>query len=52
LPTRSKGFRAPIAQMSNQVIRVHPRRIISWGVVPASPSMSARDVPGTTNEAA
>jgi len=38
--------------MSQQVIRVHPRRIISWGVDPGSLSRSARDVTGGTNEAA
>jgi hypothetical protein len=34
------------------VIRVHPKRIISWGVDTASPSMSGRDVADGTNEAA
>ena len=47
-----EGVSPPIAHMSSQVIRVHPKRIISWGVDPASPSMSARDVTAGTNEAA
>ncbi len=42
----------PIAHMSHQVIRVHPRRIISWGVDPGSLGMSGRDVAAGTNEAA
>ena len=46
------GVAPPIAHMSSQVIRVHPKRIISWGVDPCLPSMSARDVTGGTNEAA
>jgi len=46
------GVKPPIAQQSQQAIRVHPKRIISWGVDPGSPSRSARDVAGGTNEAA
>jgi pyridoxamine 5'-phosphate oxidase family protein len=46
------GVKPPIAHMSSQVIRVHPRRIISWGVDPYLPNMSARDVPGSPKEAA
>jgi pyridoxamine 5'-phosphate oxidase family protein len=46
------GVKPPIAHMSSQVIRVHPKRIISWGVDPYLPNMSARDVPGSPNEAA
>src|SRR5579863_2744671 len=46
------GVAPPIAQQSRQVIRVHPKRIISWGVDPYLPNMSARDVPGSPNEAA
>jgi pyridoxamine 5'-phosphate oxidase family protein len=46
------GVTPPMAHMSSQVIRVHPRRIISWGVDPYLPNMSARDVPGSPNEAA
>jgi len=47
-----EGVAPPMAQMGKQVIRVHPKRIISWGVDSASPSMSGRDVTGGTNEAA
>jgi pyridoxamine 5'-phosphate oxidase family protein len=51
-----EGVAPPIAHMSDEVIRVHPKRIISWGVDPGSLSMSARDVTGdvagNTNEAA
>jgi len=46
------GVAAPMAQMGDDVIRVHPRRIISWGVDTASPGMSGRDVIAGTNEAA
>jgi pyridoxamine 5'-phosphate oxidase family protein len=46
------GVAAPMAQMGDEVIRVHPRRIISWGVDTASPGMSGRDVAAGTNEAA
>jgi pyridoxamine 5'-phosphate oxidase family protein len=46
------GVAAPMAQMGDDVIRVHPRRIISWGVDAASPGMSGRDVADGTNEAA
>ena len=31
-------------QMSRQIIRVHPRRVISWGVDPGQAGMSGRDV--------
>jgi pyridoxamine 5'-phosphate oxidase family protein len=27
-----------------EVIRIHPRRVLSWGVDPSSPGMNARDV--------
>jgi pyridoxamine 5'-phosphate oxidase family protein len=47
-----QGVAPPITQMSHEVIRVHPKRIISWGVDTASPSMSGRDVTAGTNEAA
>jgi pyridoxamine 5'-phosphate oxidase family protein len=46
------GVAPPMAQMGRQVIRVHPERIISWGVDAASPAMSGRDVASGTNEAA
>ena len=42
----------PMAQMPHQVIRIHPKRIISWGVDSGAPSRSARNVTGGTNEAA
>lgn len=29
---------------SGEVIRIHPRRVISWGIDPASPGMTARDI--------
>jgi pyridoxamine 5'-phosphate oxidase family protein len=32
------------AGMSREVIRIHPRRIISWGVDPDDPGAHARDV--------
>lgn len=32
-----------------EVIRIHPRRVVSWGVDPASPGMTARDVQPTSN---
>ena len=34
----------PRAGMSRQIIRVHPRRIISWGVDPDHPGINARDL--------
>jgi pyridoxamine 5'-phosphate oxidase family protein len=46
------GVAAPMVQMGDDVIRVHPKRIISWGVDTASPGMSGRDVAAGTNEAA
>ena len=38
--------------MSGQVIRIHPRRVITWGVDPAHPEMSARDIRSGTGQAA
>ncbi|RCV48017.1 PPOX class F420-dependent oxidoreductase [Marinitenerispora sediminis] len=29
---------------SDEIIRVHPRRIVSWGLDPATPGITARDV--------
>ena len=29
---------------TRELIRIHPRRVISWGVDPASPGMSGRDI--------
>ncbi len=33
----------PAAHLSREVIRIRPRRIISWGLDPDAPGMSARD---------
>ncbi len=29
---------------SNEIIRIHPRRLISWGLAPGSPGLTARNV--------
>ncbi|MGH3673954.1 MAG: PPOX class F420-dependent oxidoreductase [Pseudonocardiaceae bacterium] len=29
---------------SDEVIRIHPRRLISWGLIPESPAITARNV--------
>jgi len=34
----------PVAGMSREIIRVHPRRIISWGIDPDDPGMNGRDL--------
>jgi pyridoxamine 5'-phosphate oxidase family protein len=34
----------PMARMSNEVIRIHPARVISWNIDPDVPAMAARDV--------
>ncbi|MEV6859807.1 PPOX class F420-dependent oxidoreductase [Streptosporangium subroseum] len=34
----------PSPYMSREIIRIHPRRIISWGVDPAQAGMEGRDV--------
>ena len=34
----------PLPGMSRQVIRIHPRRIISWSVNPQAPGMVGRNV--------
>ena len=34
----------PVVGMSREVIRVHPRRIISWGIDPDNPGMHGRDL--------
>lgn len=36
----------PRAGMSREVIRIHPQRIISWGIEPTDPGAHARDVAG------
>ena len=38
------GQDPPMATMSRQVIRIHPRRIISWNVDPSRRSMQGRNV--------
>jgi pyridoxamine 5'-phosphate oxidase family protein len=38
--------------MSGQVIRIHPRRVITWGVDSAHPEMSGRDIPSGTGQTA
>jgi pyridoxamine 5'-phosphate oxidase family protein len=38
------GQDPPMAAMSRQVIRIHPRRIISWNVDPSRQSMQGRNV--------
>jgi pyridoxamine 5'-phosphate oxidase family protein len=38
------GQKPPVPQMSGEVIRIHPRRVISWNVDPANPAMQGRDV--------
>jgi hypothetical protein len=35
-------------QMSGEVIRIRPRRVISWGIDADSPAMSARDIAART----
>jgi pyridoxamine 5'-phosphate oxidase family protein len=47
-----EGVAPPLAQMSNHVIRIHPKRVISWGVDPGPLRMSARDITSGTSEAA
>jgi pyridoxamine 5'-phosphate oxidase family protein len=44
-PAEAQESQAPPGDgMSRQIIRVHPRRIISWGVDPNNPGMQARDL--------
>lgn len=38
-------------QVSRQVIRIHPRRVISWGVEPDKEGTSARTVRAGTGKA-
>lgn len=35
-----------MAGMSREVIRIHPQRIISWGIDPDDPGAHARDIAG------
>jgi pyridoxamine 5'-phosphate oxidase family protein len=39
-----RGVPAPVPHASNEIIRIHPRRIFSWGIDPAQPGMQRRDV--------
>jgi pyridoxamine 5'-phosphate oxidase family protein len=34
----------PVTHMSRQLIRIRPQRVISWGIDPDQPGMSARNV--------
>ncbi|HWE60740.1 MAG TPA: hypothetical protein VHB98_03440 [Chloroflexota bacterium] len=34
----------PYAHFSDEIIRIHPRRIISWGIEPDSEGMRGRNV--------
>jgi len=34
--------------MSAQIIRIHPRRVVSWNVEPREPGMHTRDIPAGT----
>lgn len=43
--------RGPDAFLSPDVIRIHPRRIISWGVDADAPGMTSRDVGPVAGEA-
>lgn len=36
----------PMSHMSRQIIRVHPKRVISWGVDPDQAGMAGRNVGG------
>lgn len=38
------GVTSAVSGMSNQIIRIHPRRIITWGVDSDHPGMRGRDV--------
>jgi pyridoxamine 5'-phosphate oxidase family protein len=40
------GEDPPMAAMSRQVIRIHPRRVISWNVDPALDGMRGRNIAG------
>jgi pyridoxamine 5'-phosphate oxidase family protein len=39
-----RGASARMPNLSNEIIRIHPRRILSWGIDPARPGMQRRDV--------
>lgn len=38
--------------MSSQIIRIHPRRIITWGIDPDHPGMRSRYVAKTSGQVA
>jgi pyridoxamine 5'-phosphate oxidase family protein len=38
------GQDPPRPGMSGEIIRIHPRRVINWGLDPAAPGMQARTV--------
>jgi pyridoxamine 5'-phosphate oxidase family protein len=40
-----EGAEPPLPGMSGDIIRVHPRRIIAWGVDPEATGMAGRTVP-------
>ena len=42
------GEAPPTASLSREIIRIHPRRVISWNIDPDQPDRSARD--GTADE--
>ncbi|MGC9671256.1 PPOX class F420-dependent oxidoreductase [Planosporangium sp. 12N6] len=39
-----RGATPPMPHLSDDIIRIHPRRIISWGIERFGPGMSRRDV--------
>jgi pyridoxamine 5'-phosphate oxidase family protein len=36
---------APEPGLSAQIIRIHPRRVVSWNIEPGQPGLRARDIP-------
>lgn len=46
-----EGQQAAVRGMSGEIIRIHPTRIISWGLDPDQPGMAARDVARTGTQA-
>jgi pyridoxamine 5'-phosphate oxidase family protein len=44
-----RGQRPPTATMSGEVIRISPRRVISWNIDPANPGMQARTATGESS---
>ncbi|HEV7897753.1 MAG TPA: hypothetical protein VGP31_07930 [Planosporangium sp.] len=39
-----RGATPPMPDVSDEIIRIHPHRIISWGIEPTRPGMWRRDV--------